>query len=124
MNMIYKYSVRLRAVPSMATFSGFLDMSDVQVVAESFVESVLKTHSSSQEVTYKHHTEDQAIPVGDLGQYLQDKYGHPFDILPMDAWVGRAEEAGMSPFLTEFLSAVVEKGEEARYPRLLKGEAS
>ncbi|KAK6836159.1 putative polyketide synthase [Apiospora arundinis] len=114
MNMIYKYSVRLRAVPSMATFSGFLDMSDVQVVAESFVESVLKTHSSSQEVTYKHHTEDQAIPVGDLGQYLQDKYGHPFDILPMDAWVGRAEEAGMSPFLTEFLSAVVEKGEEAR----------
>ncbi|KAK8859931.1 Hybrid PKS-NRPS synthetase lepA [Apiospora arundinis] len=124
MNMIYKYSVRLRAVPSMATFSGFLDMSDVQVVAESFVESVLKTHSSSQEVTYKHHTEDQAIPVGDLGQYLQDEYGHPFDILPIDAWVGRAEEAGMSPFLTEFLSAVVEKGEEARYPRLLKGEAS
>lgn len=121
--MIYKYSTELRAVPSLAKFSGYLDMSEVQSVAASIANSVLSQGPTPERVMYQHHTDNNAVPIHDFRLFMEKKLGHPFKELALDAWVAEAEGAGLSPFLAEFLGVVAEKGEEARYPRLLKGTA-
>ncbi|TPX18368.1 uncharacterized protein E0L32_011743 [Thyridium curvatum] len=122
-NMIYKYSTELRAVPSLAKFYGYLDMSEVQSVAASMANSVLSQGPTPERVMYQHHTDNNAVPIHDFRLFMERKLGHPFKELALDAWVAEAEGAGLSPFLAEFLGVVAEKGEEARYPRLLKGSA-
>lgn len=123
-NMIHKYSEILKTVPSLATFSGFLDMCKLPTTAEAILKSLTDNNFG---VSYGatriiHHTEDNVVPVHEFQTYMETRFGHPFKTLSMADWVTKAEEKGMSPVLAAFLEAVVERGDEARYPRLLRGQ--
>ncbi|KAG8160939.1 hypothetical protein KVR01_009203 [Diaporthe batatas] len=125
-NMIHKYSALLRAVPSLATFTGFIDMCRLPTTAEAIL------HSLSEEnvgvyygaIRIIHHTEDNVVPVHEFHTYMETRFGHPFRSLSMADWVTEAEGKGMDAALAAFLDAVVERGDEARYPRLLRGPDS
>ncbi|KAF6805807.1 hybrid pks-nrps protein [Colletotrichum sojae] len=123
-NMIHKYSALLGAVPSLATFEGFLDMCSLPSVAA----AVLRAFDSDEDgviygnVRFLHHTEDNVVPVQEFQQYMEKRFGHGFRSLSMEEWAEEAEGKGMSPVLSAFLEAVVQRGDEARYPRLLKGD--
>lgn len=123
-NMIHKYSEILKAVPSLATFSGFLDMCKLPKTAEAILKSLTEDNFgvSYDATRIIHHTEDNVVPVHDFQKYMEARSGHPFKNLSMGDWVIKAEEEGMSPVLAAFLEAVVERGDEARYPRLLRGQ--
>ncbi|KAJ0108640.1 hybrid polyketide nonribosomal peptide synthetase [Diaporthe amygdali] len=122
-NMIHKYSAILKAVPSLATFSGFLDMCKLPTTAEAILKSFTEDNFG---VSYGatriiHHTEDNVVPVHEFQTYMEARFGDPFKSLSMVDWATEAEKKGMSPVLAAFLEAVVERGDEARYPRLLRG---
>ncbi|KAI3392862.1 hypothetical protein diail_5037 [Diaporthe ilicicola] len=122
-NMIHKYSAILKAVPSLATFSGFLDMCQLPTTAEAILKSLTDDNFGVCYGTTRiiHHTEDNVVPVHEFQAYMEARFGHPFESLSMIDWVTEAEEKGMSPTLSAFLEAVAERGDEARYPRLLRG---
>ncbi|KAK2042676.1 PKS-NRPS hybrid [Colletotrichum somersetense] len=123
-NMIHKYSAVLKAVPSLAAFSGFLDMCQLPTTAEAVFESL--TGDDAVGVSYGairiiHHTEGNVVPVREFREYMEARFGHPFESLGMVEWAAKAEEKGMSPVLVAFLEAVAERSDEARYPKLLRG---
>ncbi|KAI8286429.1 Hybrid PKS-NRPS synthetase [Colletotrichum sp. SAR11_57] len=122
-NMIHKYSAILKAVPSLATFSGFLDMCKLPTTAGAILQSLTNDEFG---VSYGatriiHHTEGNVVPVHEFQSYMEARFGHSFKSLSMVDWATEAEEKGMSAVLAAFLEAVVERGDEARYPRLLRG---
>ncbi|KAL0936841.1 hybrid pks-nrps [Colletotrichum truncatum] len=121
-NMMHKYSAMLKAVPSLATFSGFLDMCELPTaaaaIAHSFKDDAVGTSYGRTRIL--HHTENNVVPVHEFQTYMERRFGEPFRSLSMVEWVSQAEERGMSPILAAFLEAVVERGDEARYPRLLR----
>ncbi|KAJ0385680.1 hypothetical protein COL922a_005828 [Colletotrichum nupharicola] len=122
-NMIHKYSAILKAVPSFATFSGFLDMCKLPTTAGAILQSLMNDNFG---VSYGatriiHHTEGNVVPVHEFQSYMEARFGHSFKSLSMVDWATEAEEKGMSAMLAAFLEAVVERGDEARYPRLLRG---
>ncbi|GJD00768.1 hybrid pks-nrps [Colletotrichum higginsianum] len=126
-NMIHKYSVLVGAVPSLDTFSGFLDMCQLPTAAAAVVGSFRETTESGvsyQQLRIVHHTEGNVVPVHEFRSYMERRFGRPFASLPMVDWAAKAEEKNMSPVLAAFLEAVVDRGEEARYPRLLRGDGS
>ncbi|KAK1977246.1 PKS-NRPS hybrid [Colletotrichum cereale] len=122
-NMIHKYSAVLKAVPSLATFSGFLDMCKLPTTAEAILGSLTDDNLGEPYGATRiiHHTEGNVVPVGEFHRYMEARFGHPFEILDMAEWATKAEEKGMSPVLAAFLEAMAERSDEARYPRLLRG---
>ncbi|KAK1961304.1 PKS-NRPS hybrid [Colletotrichum sublineola] len=122
-NMIHKYSTILKAVPSLDKFSGFLDMCKLPTAADAVLRSLTDDNFGVLYGTTRiiHHTEDNVVPVHEFHSYMEARFGHPFKSLSMVDWAAKAEEKGMSPVLAAFLEAMVEKSDEARYPRLLRG---
>ncbi|KAF4830071.1 Hybrid PKS-NRPS synthetase lepA [Colletotrichum tropicale] len=122
-NMIHKYSAILKAVPSLATFSGFLDMCKLPTTAGAILQSLTNDDFGVfyGAIRIIHHTEGNVVPVHEFQNHMEIRFGHSFKSLSMVDWATEAEEKGMSPVLAAFLEAVVERGDEARYPRLLRG---
>jgi amino acid adenylation domain-containing protein len=125
-NMIHKYSAILKAVPSLSTFSGFIDMCKLPTTAKAILHSLAEDKVGVRYGATRiiHHTEDNVVPVHEFQNYMEARFGHPFRSLSMADWVTEAEEKGMVAALAAFLEAVVERGDEARYPRLLRGPDS
>ncbi|TLD24362.1 hypothetical protein PspLS_06895 [Pyricularia sp. CBS 133598] len=125
-NMIRKYSAVLRAVPSMERFEGWLDMSDMEWVADRLARDVLDVAEGAEDdvksaVRYVHHTQETAIPVLGFQRCMEETFGWTFESVSMVEWTRRAVKAGLSPFMSSFLCAVCEREDKARYPRLLVG---
>ncbi|TLS26264.1 hypothetical protein PpBr36_04729 [Pyricularia pennisetigena] len=125
-NMIRKHSAVLGAVPSMERFEGWLDMSDIEWVADQVARDVLEAPEAGDDdgrpvVRYLHHTQGNAVPVLGLQRYMEDAFGQTFETVSMVEWTRRAVKVGLSPFMASFLCAVCEREGKARYPRLLVG---
>lgn len=135
-NMIHKYVPEVQAVPAMANFRGWIDMVDARDAARRIVSTILdpvlpqqRSHSKGTgaggiPVAFRHYTGRSPIPVEEFRSYMEAQTGCALEVLPMSEWARRAEKKGMSPFLAEFLIAVVEKAKEARYPQLLYGNGT
>ncbi|KAI6496398.1 putative Hybrid PKS-NRPS biosynthetic cluster [Pyricularia oryzae] len=125
-NMIRKYSAVLGAVPSMERFQGWLDMSDMEWVADRLARHVLDVSEAAEDdgkspVCYVHHTQETPVPVLEFQRYMEDTFGRAFETVSMVEWTRRAVKVGLSPFMASFLCAVCEREGKARYPRLLVG---
>ncbi|KAI6383075.1 hypothetical protein MCOR25_000263 [Pyricularia grisea] len=123
-NMIRKCSAVLGVVPSMDRFEGWLDMSDMEWVADRVARDVLEVAEAVDDdekplVRYVHHTQEKAVPVLDFQGYMKETFGRAFESVSMVEWTRRAIKVGLSPFMASFLCAVCEREGKAKYPRLL-----
>lgn len=131
-NMIHAFSRKLGVVPALEKFEGYLDFCDIGNVARGIVREVVCDataaaaaaarggESGGGRVRFLHHTDDCAVPMDGFREYMQERYGMPFAVLPTGEWTVKAREGGMSEFLASFILAVDQRGEGIRYPRLLK----
>ncbi|RYP73786.1 hypothetical protein DL770_007712 [Monosporascus sp. CRB-9-2] len=113
------YSQRVRAVPAAPVLSGFVDLVQPDTVTDKVVGAVM---SGSEEggVVYVHESGDLELDVRHIRDYLTRVTGEDVQELPLDDWIGRAEEIGLSSAMAAVFRSSLGTGESMNLPRLLR----
>lgn len=110
---LLSYSRKVEFAPDMDGWDGYLDLVDVEVVAQRIVAllellpSVSETDAGA--VSVVHTCNPGAFPVHELGEYLGKSQGRPLGKLPMTEWTALAMEAGMNKMVGMYLQEVSSK---------------
>ncbi|KAB8277177.1 hypothetical protein BDV30DRAFT_234978 [Aspergillus minisclerotigenes] len=106
------YSRQLELAPDMDGWDGYLDLVDVEAVAQRIV-AVLESPNVSETgvgvVRVVHTCNPGAFPVHELAEYRERTRGKPIGTLPMTEWIGRAMQAGMNEMVGMYLQEVTSK---------------
>ncbi|QRD93199.1 NRPS-like enzyme [Aspergillus flavus] len=106
------YSRQLELAPDMDGWDGYLDLVDVEAVAQQIVavlESPNVSETGVRAVRVVHTCNPGAFPVHELAEYLGRTRGKPLGTLPMTEWIGRAMQAGMNEMVGLYLQEVTSK---------------
>lgn len=106
------YSRQLELAPDMDGWDGYLDLVDVEAVAQQIVavlESPNVSETGVRAVRVVHTCNPGAFPVHELAEYLGRTRGKPLGALPMTEWIGRAMQARMNEMVGLYLQEVTSK---------------
>ncbi|KOC17808.1 NRPS-like enzyme [Aspergillus flavus AF70] len=106
------YSRQLELAPDMDGWDAYLDLVDVEAVAQQIVavlESPNVSETGVRAVRVVHTCNPGAFPVHELAEYLGRTRGKPLGTLPMTEWIGRAMQAGMNEMVGLYLQEVTSK---------------
>lgn len=107
-NMI-KYMKETGAVVDSSEWKGRVDLISVVAVAASIVEQVLNNDygRTNGAVRYLYQAGETVFRMDDLRSALNtSSKSERLEVLPLDQWVDRAEEAGLNPLLGAYLRQV------------------
>ncbi|KAJ5272650.1 Nonribosomal peptide synthetase [Penicillium angulare] len=114
---LLSYSRKVDFAPDMDGWDGYLDLVDVETVAQRIV-SLSLSDSDAGAVSVVHTCSADAFPVHELGEYLGKSQGRPLNKLPMAEWTALAMEAGMNKMVGMYLQEVSSK-RMGWYPRVV-----
>ena len=106
MHNVLHFAERLQSVPEMAALEGWFQFVGVEVVAQAMADdAVAGPRKGVGKVEYRNHcgNDDEAVGIHQLGQYLEKKHGVHFVTQSDAEWIRRANEAGLTPEVTEYL---------------------
>ncbi|KAM0544555.1 hypothetical protein ACHAPJ_011772 [Fusarium lateritium] len=110
MSNMLDYAKKVKAVAASDGWRGQFDFISVEKTALSIVDEVVANNSAPMEraddipnVRYIYQAGETVVPMSELKDFLEKTSGETFDVLPLDEWVRRAEDAGLSPLLATYL---------------------
>ncbi|GLA09601.1 putative Hybrid PKS-NRPS biosynthetic cluster [Aspergillus niger] len=121
MNNVLAFSRKMRAVPHVPGWHGYLDMVEVDAVAKNILGTMLMSDwNQAPAVHYFHESGQTVVPVEFVREYLQNSEGGDteFDTLPLDEWIARARGNGMNELVAGFLTLMHETGQGPSMPAL------
>lgn len=120
LNALIRFSLLMRKAPRLdETFQGYLDMLPVEDVARGIIQKVfVEEQKSLAEVKYRHYSSQVKVPVGRIGERLEQLYGVPFEDLDLQEWVEQARGHGLDEVIASYVLSVVEKGGPYMFPYL------
>ncbi|KAK3988255.1 hypothetical protein QBC44DRAFT_398459 [Cladorrhinum sp. PSN332] len=117
------YSQRMCALPFVAGMKGFIDLVRPESVATKVVEAAMVGGNGGGQggVGYFHESGDLELEVTEIRDYLAGQAGGKnVEVLPVEEWIGRAEEAGLSSAMAAVFRTSLGSGEAINMPRLLR----
>ncbi|KAI1100045.1 hypothetical protein F4804DRAFT_348896 [Jackrogersella minutella] len=115
------YCRQLRAIPAglEGWWKGWIDLVSVDTVAEGIMQHVFEPAPDEEIPIYVHHSGENQIPVEELKLYLEKESGVGFGLLPVQAWIGRAIQAGMHELVAAYMESL-DKGNVLFTPKILR----
>lgn len=122
MQNLIEYCGRIRATPARLHewWKGWIDLVDVEHVAEDIVHQALGFYSEATSPTYIHHSGEHQIPVGELKSWLEKKHGSEFKVLLIETWIERAKDEGMNVMVAAYMESVAGGNRALFTPRICK----
>lgn len=127
MHNVLHFAEQLRCVPKMAALEGWFQFVGVETVARDMADdTVAGPGTGIEKVQYRNHcgSDDEAVEIQQLGEYLEKKHGVQFTVLDDNEWIERGNKAGLAPEVTEYLKSVgagQRGGNKWVFPRVRKG---
>ncbi|GKZ24851.1 putative Hybrid PKS-NRPS biosynthetic cluster [Aspergillus brasiliensis] len=121
MNNVLAFSRKMRAVPHVPGWHGYLDMVEVDAVAKNIIGTMLLSDWNQQPaVRYFHESGQTVVPVESVREFLQNSEGGgaEFETLPLDKWIAQARGNGMNELVAGFLTLMHETGQGPSMPAL------
>ncbi|RHZ63428.1 uncharacterized protein CDV56_104935 [Aspergillus thermomutatus] len=123
---ILEFSVRIQSVPTLDNWSGSFDFVPVEDVALGVCGEVVRSVDALESSTaagpllprFVHHCGAEKIPVGDIGIYLERKYGVALRALDVDSWLDAACAAGLSAAMESLVTATLKEKDHHLLPSL------
>lgn len=110
MSNMLDYARKVHAVAASDGWRGYFDFISVEKTALSIVDEVVANNpvpvgraDDIANVRYIYQAGETVIPMSELKNFLEKTSGETFDVLPLDVWIRRAEDAGLSPLLAAYL---------------------
>ncbi|OAA53529.1 Beta-ketoacyl synthase [Cordyceps fumosorosea ARSEF 2679] len=121
LNVILRYAVEMRCVPSLPRerARGYLDFGTVDAVVAEMAADVLALADEEEGgagVRYRHHSGGVKVPIHEFRAHMDKKYGERFESVDLAAWIPRAVEAGMDPLISAYLETFLETDEPLIFP--------
>jgi hybrid polyketide synthase/nonribosomal peptide synthetase ACE1 len=114
------YSKRIEAVPRAPNLRGIIDLVHPDTVANGVVSAVMgHRHRSPNKMVYIHESGDLELDVTQIRQHLAEETGDDIQEVPMDEWIARGEEAGLSSAMAAVFRAL-KVAEHLNFPRLIR----
>nr|AFI23580.1 PKS-NRPS hybrid [Colletotrichum higginsianum] len=106
---LLKYAEKVKAVPDMGLWKGWLDFVSDETTAMQIVDEVYEDCSWPGHVRYFYQSGEEMIPLSNLRGFLGNKIGGNVDVLPMNDWLTIAERQGMNAMLCEYMRTVADR---------------
>lgn len=114
-----EYVRKMKTVPDMRSWSGFLDFVSVQSAANMIVTSISEGFGDDEKnIRFLHEVGEKVISLRDLKKIMEAEMKERLDVLPTMAWADQAAEAGMDRILVSYVRRAL--GRAIRMPRLAK----
>ncbi|KAI1151384.1 hypothetical protein F4825DRAFT_477076 [Nemania diffusa] len=120
---LMEYSRRIGAVPKPAdAFAGYIDLVRPETVTRMVIDTILSHNYDApcRGIVYQHQSGDVELEVNQLRDYLAAETAKEISELPLDEWIKRAENAGLSLAMATVFRATLGGTEKMNLPRLLR----
>ncbi|KAF1730572.1 Nonribosomal peptide synthetase 14 [Beauveria bassiana] len=131
MHNVLDFSRRIRAIPDLSGWRGYLDFISVQTAASRLVDSVVATGKATAGATgsqavgaeFTHLSGEEVIAVAEAKAHMEKGSGYRFRVLSMDEWVREARRQGLHELVGAYLSTIG-PGTYPSFPRLESRKSS
>jgi len=116
MSNFNKYAQEVKTIPDSSFWSGHFDFVNVQSVARIIV-GMVEMVKSTEGVKYSYESGEIEIEMDEVQSITELGTGDTFAVLPVEEWVGRAENARMNHLLAMYLRRAADG--QILFPRLV-----
>nr|ACS68554.1 hybrid PKS-NRPS protein [Metarhizium anisopliae] len=123
MQIIFKYSEQIKAVPEIDGWKGCFDFVPVETVARGIVCAIHEPGvQQGTRPIYRHHCGRDKIPVTGIREHLETKVGARIDSVGIEEWLSRAQSVGLDDTAAALVSSTFAQSSTKTVPWLRSGD--